>query len=98
MDWGHHFEFKNELGYDIDSINIFIGDKGNWIYNDPYKNGLLEGNLVVPKNGYPQKVRITIYSKDKIIILNADSFNCHNCDGNHEYILKESGAEYRFEN
>ena len=98
MDWGHHFSFENELGFEIDSLEISVGGLITVIYAASDSLSYLEGNIVVPREGYPHEVFINIYSKEKSMLLKADSFNCYNCDGNHEYILKPSGAEYNFYN
>jgi len=96
MEWGHSFNFENELGIEIDSLEINIGDKKTIIQASP--DGYLGGNLNVPEEGYPHKVTFKIYSNEKTLFLEADSFNCYNCDGYHEYKLKNTGAEYRFLN
>lgn len=96
--YGNYFSFENELGVSIDSMKVTIGEVENVVYGFDYGDGIEEfsGNLEVPDSGYPHKVSMIIYSPEGEIVLDADSFNCYNCDGSHEYILKESGAEYRF--
>lgn len=79
----------------IDSLAITIGNETTIVYNSDY--GMSE-NLAVPKKGYPHKVKIKIYAKDKTVYLVADSFNCCNCDGSHEYVLTKDSAFYKFRN
>ena len=98
MDWGHHFNFDNRLGIEIDSLEIAVGDVKTVIHADFGSIGTLEGNIDVPKNAYPHKVILKLFTAKKTMILNADSFNCYNCDGYHQYTLKETGAEYKFLN
>jgi hypothetical protein len=94
INWGHHFIFTNSLDKQIDSLTITVGDSSTTLISTPN----LEGNIAVPEGGYPHKVSIKIYHTDGVEVLGADSFNCYNCDGSHEYILTPSGAEYRFLN
>lgn len=96
MEWGHYFIFKNELGIEIDSLEISIGDKKTMIYAGNDSLSSLESKINVPKYGYPHEVILKIFNKDKLFVLEADSFNCYNCDGYHQYILKPSRAEYKF--
>jgi len=98
MDWGHHFTFTIELGYDIDSIQVVIGDKENWIYSIENYPDIFEGNLEVPEKGYPHDVQIIVYENNRGHRITADPFNCYNCDGSHEYILRVSRAKYVFHN
>jgi len=98
MDWGHHFNFENELGIDIDSLEISIGDVKTLIQVNDDGLRILEGNINVPENGYPHQVTFKIFNTKKTINLSADSFNCFNCDGNHVFKLKPLGAVYRFIN
>jgi hypothetical protein len=105
--WSSYFEFTNELNIPIDSIRIVIGDKENWV---TYKDSswvtksdsslvLVFGkNLSVPDKGYPHRVDIDVYSGVDVISLEADSFDCYNCDGSHEYILQDKKATYKFHN
>lgn len=96
--WGHHFSFENELGMDVDSLTITIGNVRTEIQVGKDRLRTLEGNVNVPENGYPHEVSIIVYSSGKEIALKADSFNCFNCDGSHAYMLSESGAKYKFHN
>lgn len=98
MDWGHHFTFKNELGTLIDSLQITIGDQVNWVYPNADDISILEDNLIVPQKDYPHAVKILLFQKRISLSLEADSFNCYNCDGSHAYILRKTGAEYQFLN
>ena len=98
MEWGHHFSFENELGFEIDSLEISLGEVKTLIHAASDSSSYLEGNIDVPREGYPHEVFFKLYSKGTSMILKADSFNCYNCDGSHEYILKPSGAEYNFLN
>lgn len=98
MSWGHHFKFENELKIEIDSLEISVGGRKTTIQADSDSLRILEGNINVPKDGYPHKVTFKIYSNDELMILDADSFNCNNCDGNHQYKLKKTKAEYKFLN
>lgn len=98
VEWGHHFAFENELGIDIDSLEISVGGLKTTIQARLDSLRTLEGNIDVPTEGYPHEVTFKVYSGDKSMTLKADSFNCYNCDGNHQYILKESRAEYKFLN
>lgn len=98
IEWGHHFTIENELGVEIDSLEIIVGNVKTVIEAGSDSLRTLEGNISVPPKGYPHKVIFKIYSNEKSIILKADSFDCYNCDGYHEYTLKESGAEYTFIN
>ncbi len=98
MEWGLHVSFENELGVKIDSLEIMVGDVKTIINAGTDSFRTLEGNITVTKKGYPHKVTIKIYSDEKLMTLNADSFNCYNCDGSHVYKLKDSGAEYKFLN
>lgn len=98
IEWGHHFSFENNLGFEIDSLEITIGDVSTVIQANSDSLRTLEGNIEVPKNSYPHKVTIKIFTSDTLMILNADSFDCYNCDGSHRYKLKNSGAEYDFLN
>ncbi len=94
-EWGHHFDFTNNTGYEIDSLSITVGEASTIVLNTEY--GMSE-NLSVPKEGYPHEVKIKIYSNGTTVDLIADSFNCHNCDGSHEYILTPDSARYKFLN
>ena len=96
--WGHHFSFENELSITIDSLEITVGDKKTMIQAAADSLNWLEGNIDVPTKGYPHKVRIKIFSEEGIKTIKADSFNCYNCDGYHQYTLKEDGAVYKFLN
>lgn len=98
FEWGHHFSFENELGIDIDSLEISVGNVKTMIRarNDSLMD--LEENIDVPEDGYPHVVTIKIFSDHEIMTMKADSFNCHNCDGTHQYRLKDSIAEYKFFN
>ncbi len=98
MDWGHHFSFENKLEIEIDSLEISVGKVKTIIEAGSDSLQTLVGNIDVPQKGYPHQVMLKIFSDESIIILKADSFNCYNCDGSHEYILKEPKAEYRFLN
>lgn len=98
MEWGHPFAFENELGIELDSLEIIIGNVNTIIPAGSDSLRTLEGNIKVPKNGYPHKVSIKVFYNENTMTLKADSFNCYNCDGSHEYTLKQSGAEYRFVN
>ena len=88
VEWGHHFTFENELNVDIDSLEVIIGNKKTTIESGNSKT--LEGNLNVPKSGYPHEVKILIYHDEKTTTLKADSFDCYNCDGSHLYTLKKN--------
>jgi hypothetical protein len=94
--WGHHFNFENELGFKIDSLEVSVGGVKTIIISSTDSLPSLEGNIDVPKTGYPHEVVLTIYSNEKSSIMKVDSFNCYNCDGNHQYTLTKSGARYRF--
>ncbi|MBT8326239.1 MAG: hypothetical protein KJP21_00865, partial [Bacteroidia bacterium] len=83
-DWGHHFTFTNNTGYEVDSLKISIGNEENVLHSDT-ENEIL-GNLSVPNSGYPHPVSIILFSNGKKIKIHADSFNCYQCDGSHEYI------------
>ncbi len=96
--WGHHFSFENELGIDIDSLEITVGNIKTMIVDDSDSSEVLEGNIDVPETGYPHAVVIEVYHKGESIILQADPFNCYNCDGSHQYTLLSSGARYEFLN
>lgn len=96
--WGHHFSFENKLGIKIDSLEITVGDVKTIIVASSDSSGTLEGNIGVPETGYPHEVVIEVFSKEKSVLLPADSFNCYNCDGNHHYTLRDSGAQYEFFN
>ena len=96
IEYGHHFNFDNELGINIDSLEISVGNRKAVIHASSNCLETLEGEINVPKKGYPHKVTFKIYSHENSLVLEADSFNCYNCDGYHEYILKHSGAEYQF--
>jgi hypothetical protein len=98
FEWGHHFSFENDLGIPIDSLKIIVGNEETMIVAGTDSAKSLEGNIYVPKSGYPHKVEILIYTDKKVGNLKADSFNCYNCDGDHMYILKSTGAEYKFLN
>lgn len=98
LEWGHHFSFENELGIELDSLEITVGDVKTTFRARSDSLRYFEGNIDVPEKDYPHKVTFEIYSNGKTIILKADSFNCYNCDGNHQYKLKETGAEYKFLN
>ena len=98
LEWGHHFSFENELEIPIDSLKIKVGGEQTLIEADTDSLKTLEGNITVPNKGYPHHVTIIIYSDKKVMNLAADSFNCYNCDGSHQYILRKSGAEYKFLN
>jgi len=98
IEWGHHFSFENELGIEIDSLEISVGGITTMIHAGSDSLRSLESNIDVPESGYPHSVILKIYSGAESMKLEADSFNCFNCDGNHEYILTNSGARYRFLN
>ena len=97
FNWGHHFTFENQLNIPIDSLEISVGGLKTMIYSDSNIDDV-EGNIHVPKRGYPHEVLITIYSDSKKTKIIADSFNCYNCDGSHIYTLNNSRAKYKFEN
>ncbi|MBN1971402.1 MAG: hypothetical protein JW870_18710 [Candidatus Delongbacteria bacterium] len=96
FDWGHHFDFTNNLGIRIDSLHIFVGDEDTWIYSSNDSLNTLNGNINVPTDNYPHKVEIHVFRDGELIKLPADSFDCYNCDGNHEYILYIDSVLYRF--
>lgn len=96
IEYGHHFSFENNLDQQIDSLSITIGNKTNWLYPDMDKK--FEGNLDVPKKGYPHKVKIIIFSNGSSKEIPTEKFNCYNCDGSHLYNLEISGAKYKFLN
>jgi hypothetical protein len=98
VEWGHHFSIANELGIEIDSVKITIGKEVNWLYAGSDRQRSMEGNLSVPSKGYPHRVQILIFSKGRKHKLKAEDFNCYNCDGSHEYILRKEGAVYVFHN
>ncbi|MEM8584814.1 MAG: hypothetical protein AAGF87_11120 [Bacteroidota bacterium] len=95
IQWGHHFTFHNELGIFIDSIQISIGGEERII--TVREDHTLEGNCQVNEIYAPQEVRITIFTEDQIIEIPADSFNCYNCDGYHNYDLQPQRAVYWFQ-
>ncbi len=94
-EWGHIFEFKNELNQPIDSLTIIIGDHKNSI-STQNSSGNLYGNLDLPNEGDKTPVKFIIYSGTEKIELKADSFGSFNADGTHEYILKKPQAKYEF--
>jgi len=96
IEWGHHFSIENNLGIEIDSLTLTIGDEINWLYPSEDSLHIIEGNIDVPTKNYPHRVEIHVYENGNIIHLEADSFNCYNCDGYHEYTLNKAGAVYRF--
>jgi len=96
--WGHHFSFENEMGIKIDSLTISVGDVKTNVLADTDSLRTLEANINVPKDGYPHNVTLIIFSEGKSLLLEADPFNCYNCDGSHQYKLTKSGAEYKFLN
>lgn len=98
VEWGHPFSFDNQLGIEIDSLEITVGDVKTVINKATDNSTALEGNIGVPDKGYPHKVTLKIYSHEQSMILKADSFDCFNCDGSHEYKLVASGAVYKFLN
>jgi len=86
--------FSNELHKPIDSLAISVGNRTTVLYGpEP-----IEGNIAVPTRDYPHPVTITVFSTGLKDVILGDSFNCYNCDGSHEYILKSEGAVYRFRN
>ena len=95
FDYGHHFSFTNNTENEIDSLAITVGDETTMIYNSNYG---MEESLAVPKEGYPHRVKIKTFTNGKTADLVADSFNCYNCDGSHEYILSKDSAHYVFHN
>jgi len=96
IEYGHHFAFTNDLGIDIDSLQVSIDDSTTML-NDPYLVTFdFEANIAVPKSGYPHHVKIIVYSNDSMFEIPADSFNCYNCDGSHEYILQNDSSKYVF--
>lgn len=98
LEWGNHFTFKNELQINVDSLEVSVGNFKTIIRAGIDNSIIFEGNINMPKKNYPHKVTFKIYNNDKLIFLNADSFDCYNCDGSHLYKLKETGAEYNFIN
>lgn len=98
MDWGNYFTFQNDLDIIVDSLEISVGHVKTMIISDLDSDSLISlgGNLNVPEKGYPHKVAFKIYSGPHLLKLEADSFDCHNCDGDHEYRLTKSGAKYSF--
>ena len=96
MDWGHHFHFENELGIEIDSLEISIGSTNTMILPSTDSIKSFFGNIDVPKNGYPHEALIKVFYNDNTMTIKADSFNCYNCDGSHGYIMRSTGAEYKF--
>lgn len=94
IEWGHHFAFENELGIQIDSLEINVGGETKMIQSD--LDGEVFGNINVPENYEVQIVSIIIFSPDSIFTIKAEDFNCYNCDGNHMYILRDTGAVYKF--
>lgn len=98
FDWPHHFSFENGLGIDIDSLEIEVGNVKTMIRAGSDNSKFLHGNINVPEHGYPHLVTINIFSNQEILTMKANSFNCYNCDGTHQYSLKDSIAEYKFFN
>ncbi len=92
--WGHHFDFINELNIEIDSLEISVCDERTMLY--AHSDSHIEGNIGVPEEGSPCDVNLKIFSNNEIINLEADSFDCYNCDGYHQYILQKTGARYEF--
>lgn len=95
--WGHYFEFTNQLDQPFDSLKICIGEHENIIstHDSAYS---FYGNLDLPKKGKRSPVTILLYVGKSTILLDADSFGAFNADGTHEYILKRPKAEYVFHN
>ena len=102
FDWGHHFSFTNNTGEFIDSIDIQVGDSINRIIADCNVQHIdscsLADNISVPKEGYPHEVRLKLYCGKQQFEIKADSFDCYNCDGSHEYIISMDEATYKFHN
>lgn len=99
--WGHHFTFTNQMGMPMDSLEITVGDKTTLITSkgiDRDSLEYLEGNIGVPKRGYPHKVKLLIFSNSDTITLHPESFDCYNCDGTHQYILTKDSVKYKFWN
>ena len=96
VNWGHHFSFENMLGIEIDSLEITVGTMATMLHASA--EGTIEGNIQVPEKGYPHAVTIKIFNRGEPYVQTADPFDCFNCDGDHRYILRESGAEYQFLN
>lgn len=97
FNWGHHFNFTNQLDQPFDSLKISIGEYDNIIstHDSTYS---FYGKLDLPMKGKRSPVTILLYSGDSTILLQADSFGAFNADGTHEYILKRPKAEYIFHN
>lgn len=98
FEWGHYFDFKNELGIEIDSLEISVGEVKTMVRSGGDRSKDLGGNIDVPDDDYPHLVTIKIFNNQEVLTLKADSFNCYNCDGTHQYILNNSRAEYHFFN
>ncbi len=102
FEWGHHFSFTNNTGIFIDSLDIQVGDSINRIVANctvaQIDSCSLEDNISVPNKNYPHPVKITIYSENHQYQIKADSFDCYNCDGDHEYIITKEKASYKFHN
>lgn len=97
FNWGHHFNFTNQLDQHVDSLKISVGEYTNTITSHDTTNSFY-GNLDLPKKGKRSPVTILLYIGDSTILLEADSFGAFNADGTHEYILKRPKAEYIFHN
>ena len=98
INWGHHFTFENELGIEIDSLSITVGDKSTMVLADSDGSNSLQSNIEVPDSGYPHLVELIIYSGEHEVKLTAEPFDCYNCDGSHQYTLTYNGAIYQFLN
>ncbi len=95
FEWGHSFTFRNELGFEFDSLEIVLGEIKSTIPN-PKNFQDLECNFDLKKGSYPLNVILKVYVDGQFQTLKADSFNCYNCDGSHLYILKFPQAKYSF--
>ena len=96
-DYGHHFDIVNKLGHQIDSVNICIGDKSNWLYKQKDTTDF-QGNLDLPNKGYPHQIKIITYFKGVKTKFPTTLFDCYNCDGYHYITLEKGTAKYHFSN
>ena len=95
FNYGHYFEFRNELGLMIDSLRVSIGNESTLFSTYETDEGTcLGGNAIVPDTGCPCVVEIEIYSSDSIIKLSCQPFDCYNCDVTHIYTLLIDTAFY----
>lgn len=95
--WGNKIDFVNELGIEIDSLEMVVCNTRSVLLVHESSDGgkYIDENPKFPNSGYPCQVKVKVYSKGKEIILQADTFDCYHCDNPKYYILRDGRAIFQ---